>query len=452
MRRALNESALARWAALFLISLVMFATYYFYDVYSGIKSTLQTEIGLSNADYGMMYGAYSFTNSFLLMAFLGGMILDRWGIRKTGIVFISLIVIGTLGTAFGASGYFHSGTVGYGFLGSFLQHYSPALKLMVLGRIIFGLGAETFYVILNKIIAKWFKTKELALAFGINVAFGRFGTAAALILSPRIVAHAAHWTSAGWFGIMLILIALIAFIFYLIIDFRFDRQMSEMKTAGEPDNFSIRDIGLLLTNKSFIFIVLLCVTFYSAVFPFLGFAPDFLMNKFHFTPVFSGKITSLLPFGTVVFTPLFGWWCDVKGKSASIMILGSFLLICVHLIFSLTSLTPYVPLVILGIAFSLVPAAMWPAVAKIVEVRRLGTAYGFMFTIQNYGLMLVPLIMGKVLDATNKNVPAGGTLNYFWTIILLAGFGILGILFAILLKRDDKRMGYGLELPNKISE
>ena len=446
----MRDSAFIRWSALVLISLVMFSSYYFYDVYSGIKSALQAATGMSNADYGEMYGAYSFTNSFLLMAFFGGMILDRFGIRKTGIVFISFITLGTFVTGYGSSNLFHEGSFGYRFFSSFLNAYSPALKMMILGRIIFGLGAETFYVIINKIIARWFKGKELALAFGISLAFGRFGTAAAFSLSPRLAGDPPQVTPAAWFGIMLTIVGLLAFIFYLIYDLKLDRQIKETQAEKEFQKFSLADLVKLITNRSFIYITLLCITFYSAVFPFLGFAPDFLHNKFGFSLKSSGDIATILPYGTVLFTPIFGFICDFKGRSASLMILGSIILVLVHFTFAFTSLNPYIPLFLLGVAFSLVPAAMWPSVAKIIDENRLGTAYGLMFTIQNYGLMLFPAFIGKMLDMTNKNVPAGGLLNYTWSIAMLGMLGFAGLFFALMLRKEDKTSGFGLELPNKV--
>jgi MFS family permease len=422
----------------------MFASYYFYDVFSAIKSTLQAATGMSNADYGAMYGAYSILNAFG-MAFIGGIILDKWGIRKTGSVFISFLFIGTFITAYGASEWFSGGGPGYGLFGS-----NPSLTMMILGRAIFGLGAETFYVALNKIIAKWFKGHELAFAFAISLAFGRFGTASAMIISPRIVANAQVWDTAAWFGVMLVLVAFIAFMVYLIFDLRFDRSVQQSQSeADASEEFHLGDVLSLFKNKSFLYISFLCVTFYSAVFPFLGYTPDFLVNKFGFTEKLSGDVTTILPFGTIFFTPLFGWFTDNKGKNASVMVLGSFILILVFLVFTFTSLTPYIPLFFLGVAFSLVPAAMWPSVARIVEANRLGTAYGIMFSIQNWGLMLFPWIIGTILDTTNRNRPEGAPLDYTYAVFMLAFLGVLGILFALLLKREDKTSGFGIELPNK---
>jgi len=214
----------------------------------------------------------------------------------------------------------------------------------------------------------------------------------------------------------------------------------------------------LMTNKSFLFIAALCVTFYSAIIPFMGYAQDLLVNKFGFEKEAASDLFSIIPLGTIVFTPIFGWYVDNKGKSATLMMLGSFILIAAHLSLSLTNLTPYVSLFALGVAFSLVPAAMWPSVARIVPENRLGIAYSMMFTIQNYGLMLFYYMIGKVLVMTNPGVTQklinAGTHNYNYTttVMMLAVLGLIGILFAYLLKRQDKVSNYGLELPFKKEE
>jgi len=471
----LKESAFMRWSMLLLISVIMFGSYYFYDVFSGIKVALQTQTGMTNSGYGLMIGFYSFANFFLAMTVLGGIILDKWGIRKTGLVFIFFMTLGSVLTAYGASNFFQEGTFGYSFLSSFLKGYSPELKMMLIGRLLFGFGAETAYVVINKVMVKWFKGKELALAFGLNLAVARFGTAAAFIVSPIILKEGGVGnlvkdilfyvntktgvTTSGWLGATLVMVGLLAFIFYTFFDKKYDKRAKQIELESgikvEEENFRFADLVKLLKNKSFLFITFLCVTFYSAVFPFLSYAPDFLHNKFGFSIEASGQIATILPFGTIIFTPLFGWYTDKKGKSASIMIYGSILLILVHLTLSLTLLTPYLPIFILGIAFSLVPAAMWPSVAKIVDENRLGTAYGFMFFIQNLGLYAFPWLVGKILDITNKDVTAEmveagkASYDYTYAILTLAGLGFLGIIFALLLKRDNKKSGYGLELPNK---
>ena len=354
----------------------------------------------------------------------------------------------------GAREIFKTGAFGYEFMDSFLKNYSPELKMMILGRVLFGLGAETCYVLINKVLVKWFKGREMALAMGLSLSIARFGTASALLLSPRLIQAKTGWTTAGWFGAMLVAVSLLAFLTYLILDAKFDRQKKEHSEEKEEE-FHFSDVLKLFTNPSFIYITLLCVTFYSGVFPFVAFAGDLLENKFGLSSNTSSLITTILPFGTIIGTPIFGWIADKKGKSASLMILGSFLLIFVHLTMSLTYIPPYIPMFVLGISFSLVPATMWPSVAKIVEIKSLGTAYGLMFFIQNIGLFGIPWLIGKVLDKTNPGITAEmvdsgkATLNYTYAILMLAVLGVLGLIFAFLLKHKDKTSGYNLEQPNK---
>ena len=451
--KSLADSAKMRWGVLLLVSISMSVNYYFYDALSPLKDILTSELGFSSSDYGFFISAYSIPNVFLAMAVIGGIILDRIGVRITGTMFISSMVLGSFLTWYGATDTYNSGGLGYGFMGSFLTDYSPALKMMSLGFFLFGLGAETTCVVISKVVVKWFKGKELAMALGINIALARLGMGAALIISPRLIEPT--WTTPIFFGFVLLSIGLIAFIFYTFVDRAFDKREKDMGEAAEDEAFRLADIGKLLTNPSFIYVALLCVTFYSAVFPFVKYAPDLMVNKFGIDRETSGLITAMLPFGTIVFTPFFGWVCDYKGKSATLMILGSFLLIVVHLLFSLTDITPYVPMFILGVAFSLVPAAMWPSVAKIVDESRLGSAYGLMFSIQNIGLWAFPMLIGKVLDATNPGVAeakAAGeaaVFDYTYPVLMLAVLGVVGLIFAFLLKHADKTSGYGLEQPNR---
>jgi MFS family permease len=455
IKKALNESPAMRWTMMILVSITMFANYYFYDALSPLKGTLQSELGWNSGDYGFFMSVYSFSNVFLLMAVIGGIILDKLGIRKTGFSFVFFMLIGSVLTAYGASNFYLAGGPGYGLMSSFLQSYSPSLKMMALGFFFFGLGAETSIVVITKIIVKWFKGKELALALGMNLAFGRLGMAGAMLFSPMIVDSSSRWYFSIWFGSLLLAIGLLTFVVYMIYDVKIDRQINYKLELDPTEEFKISDLGKLLTNKSFLYITLLCVTFYSAVFPFVKYAPDLLSNKFGMDSVLAGKITSILPFGTILFTPLFGLLTDNKGKSATLMVYGSILLVMVHLTFSLTTISPYIPMFFLGVAFSLIPAAMWPSVAKIVPENRLGSAYGLMFSIQNLGLWAFPILIGKVLDLSNPQVTPealkAGTAVYDYTnpILMLTVLGLLGVVFAILLKREDKVSGYGLDLPNK---
>ena len=409
-KRLLTEIPAARWGVMVLASFVMATNYYFYDLLAPIQDLLRINLGFSASDFGLIMSAYAVPNVFLAMAILGGIILDRIGIRITGFSFIFLMAIGGALTAYAASATFLEGGFGYNFLNSFLTAYSPQLKLMIFGFFLFGLGAETSIVVLSKVIVKWFKGKEVALALGMNLAIGRLGAAMAFTLSPRLV-HP-EWTTAIYFGVLLLWIGLLGFIVYMLIDTKVDRQV-KIDLKDPEDDFKLSDLKDLVTNKSVIFITLLCVTFYSAVFPFLKFAPDLLMNKFSMARQMAGDVTSYLMYGTILLTPLFGWYADNKGKSATLMYLGSALLIVAHLMFALTYIEPRVPIVLLGIAFSLVPAAMWPAVTKIVPTSKLGTAYGFMFSVQNIGLFIFPMLIGYVVDASNPNYRAAINANQF---------------------------------------
>lgn len=450
-----QPSVLHRWTVLFFISITMFANYYFYDALSPLKSLLQEKLLWSSTDYGVFMSTYSISNVFLLMAVIGGVILDKIGIRITGFMFSVFMVLGAALTAYGATDLYLSGGPGFHFMSSFLPAYSPSLKMMSLGFFLFGLGAETSSVVFSKAIVKWFSGKELALALGMNLAFGRLGQAAAMIISPKLANPAGNWTLAVWFGTLLLLIGLLTFIVYMFFDKKLDKQLAVTATPDESEKFRISDLGKIITNRSFIYITLLCVTFYSAVFPFVKYAPDLLSNKFGMDIVKAGLIVSILPFGTILFTPLFGTITDRLGKSASLMIYGSIMLVGVHLMFALTTITPYIPMFFLGVAFSLIPAAMWPSVTKLVPENRLGSAYGLMFSVQNLGLWAFPLLIGKVLDLSNPGVTpeaiSAGTMVYDYTlpVLMLAGIGLFGVLFAILLKREDKVSGFGLELPNK---
>ena len=453
MQNTLKDKAGLRWTVLFLIAFVQAANYYFYDAISPLKRDLEENFNFTNTDFGLFVSAYSIPNIFLLMCIWGGIILDRLGIRRTGFLFVILMATGAFVTAYGASGFYSHGGFGYAFFSSFLPGYSPELKMMLFGRFLFGLGAETSIVVVSKVIVKWFKGKELALAFGLKIGIARAGSWAAFYFSPIIAQNYSPWNNAIWFAAMLMGIALLFFLIYSIQDLRLDRQINLSGVIGEENKFQFNDLYKLVTNRSFIFVTLLCMTFYSAVFPFQSFSPDFFLNKYGFSQAMSGKIASLLSVGTTIFTPLIGLFVDKKGRSASLMIFGSLLLVFIHFSFALTTISPVFLMVLLGIAFSLVPASMWPSVAKIVDEKRIGSAYGTMFAIQNLGLWAFPLLIGIVLDKTNPGITpetvSSGTAVYDYTyaILMLAFLGVLGLVFAILLKREDRTSGYGLEKP-----
>lgn len=454
--KALNESAKYRWGILLLVSFSIATNYYFYDVLSPIQEEIIKLLGSATL-YGSIISAYSIPNTFLFMAVLGGIICDKLGIKITGTLFFLSMVIGSFLTYYGTTDYFNKGGIGYDLFNSFLTQYPPAFKMMALGFFFFGLGAETSCVVIAKIVVKWFKGYELATALGINVGIARVASSATFSLGAYLAEPA--WNKPVAFGAIIMLSGFVAFIIYLFFDIAYDKstgQKVSVDTDEEP--FRFKDVGKLLATPSYLFIALLCVTFYSAVFPFNKFAVDLMQNKFSMTKQLAGLIVSVLPLAQAVITPLFGWVCDYKGKSASLMILGSLLLISGHTILSLTQFPPWIALTLLGIAFSLVPAAMWPALAKIVDIKRLGTAYGLTFSIQNLGLFFTPMLIGYVLDASNPGVSlakqAGKNAIYNYTnpILMLAFYGFLGLIFAFLLKREDKTSGFALELPNKIKK
>ncbi len=446
IQKSLRDSVLVRWAMLITVGFVLAANYYFYDALSPLKSTLTRELGFTSTDFGWFVSVYSVPNVFFLMAVFGGIILDKLGIRRTGFMFVAFMAIGALITAYGASDMYRNDGMGHAFMSSFMSGYSPELKMMLLGRFLFGLGAETSIVVISKIIVKWFKGKELALAFGVKLGLARTGSMLALILSPRLIQAEAGWTTATWFAAIFVTSALLVFIIYMLFDFKLDKQVEKSTLESKSDPFRFSDLIKLISNRSFIFVTLLCLTFYSAVFPFFAFSADFFANKFGLSEIKSGEIAAMMPLGTMFFTPLFGFLVDKYGKAASLMIYGSLILTAVHLCFAFTNISPYVLMVVLGIAFSLVPASMWPSVAKMVDEKRIGTAYGFMFSVQNLGLWAFPILAGMILDGTN--IEGAKSIDYTYTMIMFSCLGIIGFIFALLLKREDKVSGYGLNLPS----
>jgi MFS family permease len=439
------------------MSLIIFANYYLYDCFSTLKGTLQTELGASSTDWALIRNFYNVPNTFLFMALLGGIFLDRFGIRRTGFVFTMLCGLGGIITAYGVSDLFRGGGPGYDLMGSFLPAYSPELKMMMLGRLLFGLGAETQIVLLNKVLAKWFMGKELALAFGINLGVARVGSALGMSLSPRI-AESMGFNSALWLGAVVMLSGLILFLVYMSMDARDEKRRGGGKGAAAlaPDEeFHLKDLVSLITNKSYLFIILLCATFYAVVFPFQDYLADLLKHKYGYAEVTAGDFTSLIPWGAAIFTILFGALVDRKGWRATLMIAGAALLLASHLSFALTGITPWLLVPLFGIAFSLVPAAMWPAVALIVEERKLGTAYGLMTWMQNLWWWGMALVAGWVLDVTNPDVTAEtlkagtGVYDYTATMLTFSALGVVALLVAVGLKVVDARVDtHGLELPS----
>lgn len=454
IRKTLRDSPAARWSALFIVSFTMMCGYFLTDIMAPLAGLLEGQLGWSRSEYGTFTSSYGWFNVFLLMLIFGGIILDKLGVRITGVGAAAVMVLGSALKYWAVSNTSLRGQTLFG------------LDVQVLwasiGFAIFAVGVEVAGITVSKIIVKWFKGKELATAMGMQVAMARIGTALALGFSVPIAKATGVIDVSRPLLIALIglCIGLIAFFVYVVMDKKLDT--SEAAGAAEEtspdDEFKISDIGKILGNRGWWYIAILCVLFYSAVFPFLKYATDLMVNKFGVKEDLAGLIPMLLPFGNILLTPLFGGIYDKKGKGATIMIIGAILLIVVHALFSVPVFHSWifamVLVVFLGIAFSLVPSAMWPSVPKIVPEKRLGTAYSLIFWVQNWGLMGVPLLIGWVLEkfcVTGQTVRNGLTVNtydYTLPMLIFTSFGVLALIFAFLLKAEDKRKGYGLESPN----
>ena len=455
IKKSLRDSAAARWTALFIVSFTMMCGYFLSDVMSPLAGLLESQLGWSRADYGTYTSSYGWFNVFLFMLIFGGIILDKLGIRITGFGSTVLMVVGTAIKYWAVA----STTLG----DAVILGLNAQLFWASIGFAIFAVGVEVAGITVSKIIVKWFKGKELATAMGMQVAMARIGTAIALGFSVPIARATGiiDVSRSLLVSLIALCIGLIVFIVYNLMDLKLDKSevaANEFNEADEEEDFKISDIGKILNNKGWWYIAILCVLFYSAVFPFLKYATDLMVNKFGVDENIAGMIPMLLPFGNILLTPLFGGIYDKRGKGATIMIIGSILLIIVHGLFSIPGLNSWITamilVVVLGIAFSLVPSAMWPSVTKIIPEKRLGTAYSLIFWVQNWGLMGVPLLIGWVLEKyciTGQTVRDGLTVNtydYTLPMMIFAGFGVLALLFAFLLKAEDKKKGYGLESPN----
>jgi MFS family permease len=446
LKASIRDSKAARWGALGIVSFTMMAAYFFTDVMSPLKQMLEQQLHWDSSDYGFFTSAYGWLNVFLLMLFFGGLILDKMGIRFTGIGSALIMVIGAVVKYYAVSTPSLGSTLIFGINGQ--------VMIASIGFAIFGVGCEVSGITVSKVIVRWFKGHEMATAMGIQVALARIGTAFALFFTVPI-AEVFHSISAPIaLGAVCLCAGLIAFVIYNAMDKKLEKEISDADESTADESFKLSDVGLILKNKGFWLIALLCVMFYSCVFPFLKFATDLMVNKFHVAYSLAGIIPGILPFGTIILTPLFGGVYDKKGKGATLMILGACIILFVHLIFTVPFLDNWILavilMVLLGIGFSLVPSAMWPSVAKIIPEKQLGTAYSLIFLIQNIGLMGVPFLVGKLLDKFCRITSADGSPAYDYTLVMgmFSIFAAISILVAIALKREDKKKGYGLEQKN----
>ncbi len=448
----LRDSSSTRWFMLLLVALTMFAAYVASDVFSPLQTLLEKHNLWNPTEYGWFSGSYSIFNVFLGMLIFGGLILDKKGIRFSGILSSALMVIG-IAIKYWAISNDALLETSMSFLG---DEYKMQVVWAVVGFGIFGVGAEVAGITVSKAIVKWFKGKELALAMGMQLSLARLGSAAALALSPMIAVKFSSVSTPVLFGLVLLVLGGLSFVIYSIYDKKLDKQIKAEETEPE-ESFNMKDVKDILSNKGFWLIAILCVVFYSAVFPFLKYAAGLMQYKFGVDAELSGLIPSMLPFGAIILTPLFGRIYDKIGHGADLMIGGSILLVSVHILFAMPFITQWwiaiILMILLGIAFSMVPSAMWPSLAKIMPERQLGTTYALTFYIQNIGLMIVPILIGSVLKnycvvETIENGVAVNTYDYTLPMSIFAGICSLAIVVALLLKRVDKKMGYGLQLPN----
>lgn len=465
MQKSVNTPA-RRWTVLFIAATVMMMGYVFWDIVSPLSTTLKASpaeggMGWTAAEYGFYAGSYSIFNIFLLMLFFGGIILDKCGIRFTGLLATGMMLGGAVVnylavTVIPCDNYTDLGFTLFGLIPS---HIKVQVLVAALGFGMFGVGCDITGITISKIVTKWFTGRELATAMGVQVAMARLGTASAISLSP-VIANAYGLSAPILVGATLLLMGFVFFIVYILMDKRFDREQrpsvetsklseysesSENSASKDDDKFTFRDFLTVLRNPGFWLIALLCVAFYSSLRPFLKFATDVLVNKYGMDKETAGWVTSILPYGTIVLTPLFGALYDRLGRGSLLMLIGCVIVTLCHVCLSLPliqhSWMVMVIMALYGVSFSLVPSAMWPSVPKIVPLKQLGTAYSIIYYVQNIGLMLVPMFVGNIIDA---NTDSTGHVDYTLPMVVFILLGVAAIVLSLLLMISDKRHHYGL--------
>lgn len=449
--KMMNDSPLARWTVLVLVALMMFFAYMFVDVMSPLKSLVESKLGWDSGVFGK-YAASEYILNVCGFLILAGIILDKLGVRFSGILSAGLMVFGAGMKFIAVSDWFQS-TAFCGWLDSWWVELPGSAKMASLGFMIFGCGCEMEGTNVSKILAKWFKGKEMALAMGLEMAIARLGVFGVMWIAPLISEKFDNSILApvGFCGALLV-IGLLNFIIFGIMDRKFDSQLVDAGLAtaekSPEDEFHISDLKAIFTSKMFWIVSLLCVLYYSAIFPFQRYATNFLEETLAIDAASAAKLFSCFPILAMVMTPMLGIFLDRKGKGATMLMFGSIIMIVCHLSFAF--ILPAFPqkwfalllIVVLGISFSLVPAALWPSVPKIIDEKILGSAYCLIFWVQNIGLCLVPMLIGSLRASTG---------SYFVPMLVFSSFGVLAFILSIYLKAEDKKKGYGLELPN-ISE
>ena len=533
IQKTLRDSAAIRWLALLLLAMAMFCSYIFMDILSPIKDLMQETRGWDSTAFGTMQGSEVFLNVFVFFLIFAGIILDKMGVRFTAILSASVMLVGAIIKWYAVSEAFIGSGLETWFnnnlnyipvfdelgVSPFYEGMAASAKFAACGFMIFGCGCEMAGITVSRGIVKWFKGREMALAMGSEMALARLGVATCMIFSPffaKLGGEVSVSRSVA-FGVVLICIALIMTIVYFFMDKKLDEQTGEAEEKDDP--FKVSDIGKILSDSGFWLVALLCVLYYSAIFPFqkyavnmlqcnltltepaadsfwasssvtiaqyiimllvagFGFASNFQKQKSRqygmlgisivalITYCYMGfmrqsaeSIFAVFPLLAVLITPILGSYVDHKGKAASMLILGSLLLIGCHLTFAFILpmfkgsavggiVIAYVTILVLGSSFSLVPASLWPSVPKLVDAKVIGSAYALIFWIQNIGLWLFPLLIGKVLDATNPDVTDPTQFDYTAPLVMLAGLGVAALILGFILKAVDKKKGIGLEEPN----
>ncbi|MBO5538819.1 MAG: MFS transporter [Prevotella sp.] len=533
IQKTLRDSAAMRWTALLLLALAMFCSYIFMDILSPIKDLMQTERGWDSTAFGTMQGAEVFLNVFAFFLIFAGIILDKMGVRFTAVLSAAVMLIGAILKWYAVSDAFVGSSLEAWFnthlnyipvfdelgVAPFYEGMPASAKFAACGFMIFGCGCEMAGITVSRGIVKWFKGREMALAMGSEMALARLGVATCMIFSPffaRLGGQVSVSRSVA-FGVVLMCIALMMTIVYFVMDRKLDAQTGEAEEKDDP--FKVSDLGKILTDGGFWIVALLCVLYYSAIFPFqkyavnmlqcnlsltppaadsfwaseevtyvqytimlivaiAGFASNFMKKKglrnillslsilalitycyMGFMRQTAESIFAVFPLLAVLITPILGNYLDNHGKAVSMLMLGSLLLIGCHLTFAFVLplfdgsvvggvVVAYATILVLGASFSLVPASLWPSVPKLVDAKVIGSAYALIFWIQNIGLWLFPLLIGKVLDNTNPGVTDPTKYNYTAPLVMLAGLGVAALILGFILKAVDKKKGLGLEEPN----
>ena len=460
----LSDSKLWRWTALILLASAMFFAYIFVDILSPLQEFLQTQRGWDPVAYGHYAGSEPFLNVFVFFLIFAGIILDKMGVRFTAVLSGMVMVVGAGINYYAVSDFFVGSSLETFFTNTlnlpqtwwnvtpFYAGMPASAKLSAIGFMIFGCGAEMAGITVSRGIVKWFKGKEMALAMGIEMAIARVGVAVVVVASPALAAIKPISVSRPIaFELVLLCIGLICFIVYGFMDKKLDAQGVEEE---KDDPFKVSDISKILSLKVFWLVALLCVLYYSAIFPFQKYAINMLQCNLHFSAADAGLVFFVFPLGAAAVTPFLGNYLDHKGKGASMLILGAILMIVCHLVFAFvvpatqSVVITLTAVIVLGISFSLVPAALWPSVPKLIDEKLIGSAYALIFWIQNIGLYAFPMIIGSVLSASNPGITDPLQYNYTIPMCVFASLGVMALFLGFALKALDKKKGYGLEAPN----